>query len=35
MPKINISGMDMETYKNNSSLEDYYSSIESIEPPYA
>lgn len=34
MPKINISGMDMETYKNNSSLEDYYSSIESIEPPF-
>ena len=30
MPKIKISGIDLDKYKDNTSLEDYYYSLESI-----
>lgn len=34
MPKIKISGIDLDKYKDTSSLEDYYYSLESIESPF-
>lgn len=34
MPKIKISGIDLDKYKDNTSLEDYYYSLESIETPF-
>lgn len=34
MPKIKISGIDLDKYKDNTSLEDYYYSLESIESPF-
>ena len=34
MPKIKISGIDIDKYKSNTSIEDFYYSIESIESPF-
>lgn len=34
MPKIKISGIDLDKYKDNTSLEDYYYSLESIDSPF-
>lgn len=34
MPKIKVSGIDLDKYKDNTSLEDYYYSLESIESPF-